>query len=310
MKHDVGQRDHEARTALEHQLPQGIAVDFDALFPRLTGWGVEKKNRKRIELLTKVAPVLAGVLQAGETVQFVTRGSVNLWWEMVCMGVWAQVINGTAIVCTNLRLLLIHTHRDMPKSYINQIPRAAVKKVTSGLGSMTVKLGSGTIAFAAVPGADKKILAQRIPVNPRASGGKEFLCPKCYAVYKTHITQCRQCWVAFKSPAVAARRSALLPGLGDYYLGHRGLALLEMFGSLTVWLVVLVLMVDAFQGADPVLNLVIALGMLVVTHGVDAALTHAQGRKGLIAMDDRLATGLKTATPVSQPSVPVPITPR
>jgi hypothetical protein len=297
--------------ALEQQLPKGIAVDFDALFPSLTGWGVEKKNRKRLELLTKVAPVLAGVLEGNETVQFVTRGSVNLWWEMLCMGIWAQVINGTTLVCTNLRLLLIHTYRDMPKSYVNQVPRDSVKKVSGGLGSITVKLGSGSIVLAGVPGADKKILTQQFPANTRARGGKELLCPKCYTVYRAHTTECTHCRATFKSPAVAARRSALLPGLGDFYLGHHLLACMELCGSLTVWLVVLLLVVDSFESGDTALALGIALGMIVVTHGVDAALTHAQGKKGLMALDDKLATRRKTtAAPVRQPSVPVPITPR
>lgn len=304
------QRSQAALTALQHQLPKGITVDVDTFFPRLTGWGVERRNRKRIDLLTKVAPVLERALQADETVQFITRGHVNLWWELLCLGVWAGMINGTTLVSTDQRLLLIHTHRDLPKSYVNHVSRDALKRVTNGRGYLLLRLGSGTINLGGVPRADKKVLTQRLPTNPEAKGGKEHLCPKCYTVHASHRTECRQCHATFKSPAAAARRSALLPGLGDFYLGHHGLAILEMFGALMVWFVVLVLVVDAFEDGNPVLNLGIAAAMLVLAHGIDALLTHAQGKKGLMAFDGALATGVETKTPMQQPAIPVAITPR
>ena len=64
------------------------------------------------------------------------------------------------------------------------------------------------------------------------------------------------------------------------------------------------------RGRRPVVNLATALRILVVTHGVDAALTHAQGKKGLMALDDKLATGRRTAAAPacinSSPSSPCP----
>ena len=309
MNTDLG-TSQEARTALEHQLTKDIAVDFDALFPQLTGPGVEKKNRKRVELLNNVAPVLEAALHADETVQFVTHGAVNLLLEQALLGPLAPFINGTTVVCTNLRLLLVHTSKGLPKSYINQVARDAVEKTWfTRNGSLFIKLGSGSVVIGDVPWADKPILVQQLHARAGGKEGKELLCPKCYAAYKTHTIECPQCGATFKSPAVAARRSALIPGLGDFYLGYPVLALLEMCGALAVWLSAVR---EVVKNADALRTLIIALGIILVTHGVDAALTYANGKKGLTALDDELATGPKTAAPARQPQahVPVPITPR
>lgn len=309
MKADTDPRVREAHRALEEQLPTDLATDFESLFPALTGWGVAKRNRKRMELLHRLAPVLRRVLSDEEVVTFVVQGTVNLWWEQVFMGVWAQAINRTALVLTSKRLLMVHMHGNAPKSYVNQVPRAAIKKV-AGVGSLTVKLGSGSIVLSGVPGVDKKALKQHLSPAPRAQGGRQFLCPKCYSIHMAHTTACARCHAGFKSPWVAALRSGILPGLGDFYLGHHLLASFEIFGSAMVWLVIAIMISEGLRNGDVGTSLAVAAVILVLANGVDAALTHAQAQKGLMALDGRLAEGPTAAAGSGYGVTAEPIRPR
>jgi hypothetical protein len=275
-----------ARAELEAKLPKEVAVDFEALFPKLTGWGVAKRNRLRAELLARLAPVLRAALKPSEKVLLMSQGIVNLWWEQMFMGAWAGLINRTALVLTNERLLLVHLSGKEPESFVNQVPRAAFKKVKAGLFSLVLKLGKGQIVLSGVPGAEKKTLRDALPVNQQAQGGLEYLCSTCFAMHTTHVEVCSRCGVQFKSPRTEALRSLLLPGLGDFYLGHRSLAVMEMMGSLVTWAVVIALIAGSAGKLDVIL---LAVVILALANGTDGAVTHAQGKKGLMSLDGKLA---------------------
>lgn len=278
------------RSQLEAQLPPGLPLDFESTFPKLTGLGVRKRNRKKVELLHKLHPMLDRILVDGERVQFVGQGIVNLSWELIFMGIWAQLINKTALVLTDRRLLLFHLSGDEPESYVNQIPRASIKKV-SGLFSLHIKLARGAVSVSGVVGADKKSLKQLVSKNPQARGGKEFLCSSCFEVHRAHTESCGHCGAEFKSPRTAALRSLLLPGLGDLYLGHRWLAVIEMVGAAFVWFLVILLLIGGPEAGDLLPRLLLAGFLLVFTNVLDAALTLAQGRKGLMSINGELGSG-------------------
>lgn len=296
-----------ARIELEAKLPKGIAIDVGALFPRLEGWGVAKQNLRRTQLLVRLAPVLKAALRPNETVLYAAATIVNFWWEQLFMGVWAQVINRTALVVTTERLLFVHLHGKEPGSYANQVPRAAVKKVSTGLFSTVLKLATGKVTLSGVPGPDKKALKALIVPNGQGKGGLEHLCPCCFAVHPKHVESCMPCGTHFKSPRTAALRSLLLPGLGDYYLGHRGLAALEMLGSLVTWMVVIMLVAGTIPDVDRATGLLVALAVLALANGSDAALTHAQGKKGLMSLDGTLPAvrGMRGGVPRGQEARPL-----
>jgi hypothetical protein len=310
MRADTDPRAREARRALEEQLPKDLATEFESLFPVVTGWGVAKRNRKRMELLNRLAPVLRRMLAGDEVVTFVAQGTVNLWWEQLFMGAWAQAINRTALVLTSKRLLMIHLHGNAPKSYVNQVSRGAIKKIGAGIGSLSVKLGSGSIVLSGVPGVDKKALKQHLSPAPRAQGGRQLLCPKCYSLHMAHTTACARCHAGFKSPWVAALRSGILPGLGDFYLGHHLLASFELLGSAMLWLFIAVIVSEGLRSGDVGTSVAVAAVILVLANGTDAALTHAQAKKGLMAMDGKLAEGPFAAVGSGYGITAEPIRPR
>jgi len=65
--------------------------------------------------------------------------------------------------------------------------------------------------------------------------------------------------------------SLLLPGLGDLYLGHRLLGILEIMGSVLVWGIVIL---NFLEGKYAILTL------LVLVNGTDAFLTYHMAKKG------------------------------
>jgi hypothetical protein len=303
MTQDFSPQAADARRELEAKLPAGLNVDFDSFFPRLTGLGVKRQNNRRLDVLARVAPVLGGALEEGERVQWATEGTVNLWWEQMFMGAWAFLINRTAVVLTDKRLLLIHMSGKRPESFVNQVQRSAIRSV-GGLFSITIALGRGKISLSGIPGHGKKGLKTLLPKNAGAAGGIEHLCSSCYAAHASHQETCDRCGTRFKSPKTAALRSMLLPGLGDFYLGHRGLAVLEMIGAVFTWLIAALLIAGSVEDESTMVGLIIALILVGFGHGLDGALTLAQGKKGMMALDGRLATRRKAAQPAA-PAQPV-----
>ena len=70
-------------------------------------------------------------------------------------------------------------------------------------------------------------------------------------------------------------RSLLLPGLGDIYLGHKLLGVLELLGSMLVWAVVIFSVLGGSQE-----SLIVALFLLVFYNGFDSLLTRHMAKKG------------------------------
>ena len=103
----------------------------------------------------------------------------------------------------------------------------------------------------------------------------ENLCPSCFVPLGKGLTSCPQCRAHFKEPKKAFLRSLLLPGLGDMYLGHIFLGLLELLGAVLVWAVVISLVLSGEEGA-----LFIALFLLVFYNVMDGLLAYHMGKKG------------------------------
>jgi hypothetical protein len=276
--------------------PADLPVDVDRVFPRLDGWGMKRSNRKRAELLAKAAPVLKAALAPDESVQYVTGGIVSLWWEQLMAGWVSILINRTTIVLTTQRLLLIHTNsRGRPESYVNEIRLDAIRSAKRSWvnGQLKLTLGRGSRTLTGIRWSDSKQLVATLTGKPTAVGGITALCPACFEPGADH-RGCARCRTSVKSPLTAALRSLLLPGLGDFYLGHRFLASIEMAGSVASWFVIIALMLPAFEPnserSAALIAAVFAGALLLAVNGVDAILTYAQAKKGLHSMDRHLPT--------------------
>lgn len=285
----------QTRRELARLLPPDLPLDLEGVFPRLEGWGMRRANRKRAELLAKAASVVKAALTAGERVRYVASGIVSLWWELALAGWVSLLINRTTIVLTDQRLLLIHVdRRGAPESYANEVKLTAIRRVKRGwLGSsLRLELGQRSRSFTSMRRQDTEHLRRVLPARREAVGGLAWLCPACFQAAVAH-GRCARCRTPVKSPGTAALRSLVLPGLGDFYLGHRVLAALEMLGAMFAWVVVISLLLPAMAeatGVWPFFASLAGIATVLLVNGFDAVLTYWQAKKGLYSMDGHLPT--------------------
>jgi hypothetical protein len=125
-------------------------------------------------------------------------------------------------------------------------------------------------------------------------GGWQNLCPRCFTAIDGAPLSCEKCGEVFKSPKKAALRSLFFPGLGDFYLGYRKYATLELIGAALLWGLFLSTLVPAVtrRGIEGVLVAGPIFALVAFIHVGDALLTGAKARTGLHSMDGALPTGM------------------
>ena len=115
--------------------------------------------------------------------------------------------------------------------------------------------------------------------------GLEHLCPHCGHRVVGLPERCSKCARDFKSGARAGWLSMIWPGLGDMYLGHRALGVMEMLGAAFAWTFVVlgIGLTEAEHGRsfDPTAAIVGAVFVFAFVHLPDAWITRRMGLKGI-----------------------------
>ncbi len=272
-------------------------LNLQSIFPQTDGFFVKRNNKKKVEYLTKAQPLLSKMLAQGEVIEYIARGTLHSSFEMFFAGgYWTRYINFTTLVLTNYRLLMINTNsKSVPKDMLySQVRMDQIRKVQGGmLGNFMLKLNDKkNRIYREVPSPERKILKQMIDqkINqPQSAAGQQLqgapscenLCTTCYKVVPKGEYQCQACNTQFRTPRAAALRSLILPGLGDLYLKHHTLAILEMVGSLAIYAV---LLVGAMANNDPI-PVFGALFIIAIINSFDALVTYYIAKKGLIPLE-------------------------
>ena len=273
------------------QLLQAPASDGPYLYPRIfqdTGMMAGRRLKAKFRILQSLDGYLKKILQPGEKVFFVSHGILSDAWEHAFMGWVAALINRKAFVFTSQRLILVQLKGKFKvwdlKSTIDYASIARLKKTL--MGRLTIKLHNGkSLAFGGIPRQDRKFIATTIQEligklqAEKNKRGETFLCPECGAAVDGYPPACPACGRAFKQVKKAALLSLLFPGLGDFYLGHRGLAVMEMLGTALAWIVLMA--PDPETPRTPGYYLFMIPFLLVFAHGIDCLLTRHIARKGL-----------------------------
>ena len=277
------------------ELPSSLAVAQQEMFPDAKPGKPSRRIRKRVQLLRNAEDVLERCLQPGETVRYVTAGSQLIALQFLTIGWFTEYINRTTLVLTDTRLLLIHTNsRRFPEMYANQIALDRFKDVAYTLFSLRFSTSEGELSFSGVSGFDKRQIVELVATNPNATGGVQHLCPRCFHAREAPPPKCSHCDEETKSPDRAGWLSLLFPGLGDFYLGHRGLAALEIAGAAALWLVTLLIVAVGFaaRDSDGVVSGSPFIIAVVAAHIFDSLVTRQHAQRGLYSMDGELPTGL------------------
>ncbi len=268
--------------------------DYGMMF-KADGFFAKRRSAARFKLLKGIDAKLRQVLRPGEKVFFMTPGTTVTLAEHFFVGWMAHYLNLRALVFTTDRVLLVEIDSSHKSGrLVSQIPYAAIATVKSTwTGICRVKLlNKQTLDFQRVPKADRKFLADFLADIVKGTNapfermqGVEHLCPHCYRMVPSHPPACPTCTGEFKSPKKAAWLSLIFPGLGDWYLGHRGFAVIEMLGSAFGWFV---LVIGPLLGTEPEADgepldteyWIFAVIILFIGHAIDAVMTRHFALKG------------------------------
>lgn len=248
---------------------------FDKIFS-VEGWGAKSLSKKKFKLLKNIDIQVRAMLNEDEKVHFISWGVQSSFLEAYFIGWAIHYISRMALVFTNQRILLLQiSSRNKPLSLRCQVRYTAITKI--GSNCQIEFQSQKKLKFLGVPGKDRKSIPKliddlRSTVSTAAENSteKENLCPYCYAVVDGFPQNCPQCLKSFKSANKAGWLSLVFPGFGDFYLGHRLFAGLEIIGAVVVWSFFL-----------PVWGLNGVLIVFIFMHGIDALETRHVGRKGL-----------------------------
>lgn len=279
---------------LRRRLPASIAVRHEAMFPSLRKGKLTRRDRKRAEMLRKAEPVLRRALDPLEIVLFATNGVRQLMWWLLTAGSMNPFANRTTLVLTDKRVLLIHTDwRQRPCMFANQLPLDRIVATTGRNSYVTIRSGREQLLFHGVRRSEARHLRNLLQTAAAGEGGWQNLCPRCFEAIEGAPESCPACGEGFKSPHTAALRSLIFPGLGDFYLGYRKYALLEMIGAGVLWGLFVSTLIPAvrLKGAQGIVVALPLLALIALVHAGDALLTRNKARMGLHSKDGRLPTG-------------------
>jgi uncharacterized protein (DUF983 family) len=268
-----------------------IPYRFDQIFSA-KGFGAKRLARNRLKLMKAIDPHVQTILSDGEKVQFVSWGTEYSFLEQFFMGLWSHLINRRALVFTDRRILMIQINsRRKVLDLKTQLRFQAIDKfATKTFGYIGLVLRNGNrFNITGIPRKDRNFIkgfvSKKISeTRAEAPGlGIENLCPKCGNKVLSFPDRCRQCGQAFKSAKKAGWLSLVFPGLGDIYLGHRGLGIMEILGGMLAWGSVAVPYAWATfsEGGPWIVSAGVASGIFVFVHGTDCWITRRVGFKGI-----------------------------
>jgi hypothetical protein len=285
-----GGQPHEELNAL---LPASIGVRSEEMFPGVRNGRINRRDRKRAEMLRKAEPVLQRVLNPVEVVRFATNGVRQLTWWLLTAGSMNPFANRTTLVLTDRRVLLIHTDsKQRPRMFASQLPLERIRATAGRNSYIFIRTGREQLMFHGVKRSEARQLRGLLESTATKEGGWQNLCPRCFAAIDGAPPSCEKCGEEFKSAKKAALRSLLFPGLGDFYLGYRKYAVLEVIGATLLWALFLSTLVPAVaaKGIEGAVVAAPLFALLVFIHVGDALLTRAKAKMGLHSKDGALPT--------------------
>ena len=287
---------------LKALLPASVAVRFEEMFPDVRRGRIKRRDRKRAEMLRKAEPVLQRALNPMEVVRFTTNGVRQLTWWLLTAGSMNPFANRTTLVLTDRRVLLIHTDsKQQPRMFANQLPLERIRSTSGRNSYIFIRSGREQLMFHGVKRSEARQLKGLLEATATKKGGWQNLCPRCFTATDDAPLSCEKCGEEFKSPKKAALRSLLFPGLGDFYLGYRKYAMLEIMGAGLLWALFVSTLVPTVmaKGLEGAIVAGPLLALLAIIHVGDALLTRAKAKTGFHSRDGTLPTGEQRLEPAS-----------
>lgn len=274
-------------------LSPGIDYDLDNIFPKVGGWGWKLPFKLKYKLLKNFEALLEECLFEGEKVLFFAKGNQHSVAEAIFMGIWANGINHTVFVLTNVRLLMLRTNsKGKPKKTFWMIYYSQIVQFKGNWhGMLKLKLKDGRkLSFSGFPKQDRKTMPvifeqalenfRQTNFDPQVSQSLENLCSHCLDKVPKDKFLCETCGATFWNPKELAIRSFIFPSWGDFLMGHTFIAFIEMFGGLSSWAYLITGISRLLETGD-LAELLVPIIFFLIVNGFDALFTHHIASKGL-----------------------------
>ncbi|MGB7346075.1 MAG: hypothetical protein WBD20_17795 [Pirellulaceae bacterium] len=271
-----------------------FAVDESKCFPKLSGMGWKGDVKNRMNLLNACAGQMQKTLKEGEEVLYIGKGVQQKFVEQYFMGIWANTINQTVFVFTNLRVILLNSNgKGVPKHQFWSIFYNEIEKFKGGfMGGSKLKLRDGSkFSYGGFKGHDRKAIPQVVEharneyaslgFTPQSTQSRETLCSNCVEVVPKDTFECGNCGQKFYTPKELALRSLVFPSWGDFTMGHYVLAVVELLGYLFSFGFFVIMVIAAFSDPEAIGAAIFLGGFVLLGHVMDAILTYFIAKKGL-----------------------------
>lgn len=260
---------------------------LEKMFPKLDGWGAKGQIKGKVKLIKNVEPFLEDVLRPNEEVLYVAKGVQHSAIEAMTIGaLWANMINQTVFILTNVRLIMAHSNSSgKPRHTCWMIYYSEITKFKASFtGVLDLRLADGKrMKFTGFSKLDRKSmpqifeealeLFQQHDFVPECTQSREDLCGRCYEVVPKSRYACDKCGTRFWTPGQLALRSLIFPAWGDFLMKHYALACFELFGLVFTWFLAVAIALNH--------SLVEAALVVLLAHGFDALGTYFVAKKGL-----------------------------
>lgn len=242
------------------------------------------KTQSRI--LKNFASLLTRFLEPDEEILLAVKAcSPMTFMEQYTTGWIIYYLKRCVLIFTNKRILHIPaTYKYVPKKSISQISYGDIASFSlpSFFGyfmKLTYRNCKKETFYYVSPREHRKlreILQSRINIS-QPSDFKEriHLCPSCTKPLQKDLFVCQSCYLEFKTPQEAVKRSIIFPGGGYFYTNHPWLGVADAVAEVSLFLAVLLSLINAITGTKEDWSAVFAFGIFL---GLEKLVTilHAQ----------------------------------
>jgi hypothetical protein len=240
-----------------------------------------RRSRRHFRLLKRVDGTLREIVEPNEKVVFLTRVRGFSFWEQWVLG-WRR-----AVVLTDCRAIFLQLDAGRrPRLLHRHVAYGAIATVNGRRGRVTVGTrGGDTLNLRGLRRADRAVVVERLwsaakgNRGAKASSGIESLCPYCHKGLTGRPRSCPSCLRDFTRGWLSALSSLVIPGLGDFRIGYRAFAVLELLTAVTIW--VAYLFGPEAWGMPGLRSALSPEWVFTAVHGADAVLTWRIVRSGI-----------------------------
>ncbi len=228
------------------------------LFPGASKYLAARHQRRRREQWSASAPAISRLLRPDEHVLYVTHGmEIAPTLQMMALGYLALTYHQVLLVVTDTRLveLTLDFRGKKPGTRLRSYPWGSVREMTLRFGKLRLTPVNGRKQFWRVPlRGDRKVLDLLVNrLKPRLAHEGEarsqplplWHCPQCAANVPPRPQSCPGCRTTFRSSRLATMLALAFPGAGLLYSGHPVLALGDFVKEAFLYMVALMLLLEA-----------------------------------------------------------------